>query len=151
MKRAPRILLIIALATSFGIFAADPMFHLKNNSADAIQIDITQNGKSLLKRLESVKENGDFTLHTVDTKKDTVLDIHFCPTADWCKKLSPKKFSITIFASPVQNKTVYIKFDGKKIEPQKGDLLGKTTKGYSNKNNVTSKDFSPATITHTIS
>jgi|GEM_PF-1915190 len=141
MKFALRLLLIPALAISGGLCAMiPPTFHLKNNSKDTIQINIIQDGSSVFKiapvGLRSVAKGGEFPFQ-LDISKPTTLEIGYCPTADYCKTSLPAKMIAKIKAG----KTVYIKFDGKTIEPQKGDILGKTTKGYSTKNNVDKGDM----------
>jgi len=135
MKLVLRLLLITASATSCGLFAVDPTFHLKNNNKDSIQIDIMQNNKSLT-GLQRVAKGSEFPFQ-LDISKPTTLEIHYCPTPDYCKTNLPIKMIAKIKAG----KTIYAKFDGKTIEPQKGDILGKTTSGYSTKNNVGKGDM----------
>jgi len=65
------------------------------------------------------------------------LHIYFCPDAAWCKTKLPKKF----IAQFPANKNIYVKWNGKKLEPQQGSIFGKTTKGYRTKNNVVQKDI----------
>jgi|GEM_PF-3539094 len=135
MKLVLRLLLITASATSCGLFAVDPTFHLKNNNKDSIQIDIMQNNKSLT-GLQRVAKGSEFPFQ-LDISKPTTLEIHYCPTPDYCKTNLPIKMIAKIKAG----KTIYAKFDGKTIEPQKGDILGKTTSGYSTKNNIGKGDI----------
>src|SRR5580704_6957965 len=93
---------------SVGLFA-EPIFHLKNNSPEAIQIDVLQDGKSLM-GLKSIASNKDLSLEKEFTPtKGITLELYFCPTSTWCKTNSPKKLATDIKSS---GKTVYIKFDG---------------------------------------
>lgn len=135
-----KILLLISapvLALSNFLYSSNATLHLKNNSADSIQIDIMQNNKTI-SGLKRVAKGGELTLE-LDINKPTTADIHYCPTATYCKTNLPDKMT----ASFKPGKTIYVKFDGKKVAPQKGNpITGKTTAGYSTKNNVAKADIS---------
>ena len=125
------------LLSGFMLHAEAPTFHLKNKGADAIQIDIKQNNKSLTS-LQPVAKNGTFEWN-LDTSKPTLLEVHVCPNIGQCYMNDHDTFLVKINAG----KTVYLKFDGKKVVPQKGNKkMDKTTYGYSTANNVTNKDIS---------
>ena len=134
--------LLLILTGQISLVAIDPTFHLKNNSTGIIQINITQGGRSLFTlkptHLRPIAKGGEFAFQ-VDTSKPTALELYYCPTAEFCKTNNPEK----LIARFTENKTIYIKFEGKKIEPQKGNpITGNSTSGYSLKNNVTVQDIS---------
>ena len=130
---------VIALTTALiggVVCAADETFELKNNSADSIQITLSQYGDYITK-LTPIAKGRSFAFK-VNTKTQTVLTIHYCPTKDACKTKLPEK--LTAIIQP--GKTIYVKFDGKKITPQDGNkLTDKTTSGFSTKNNVKATDI----------
>lgn len=45
------------------------------------------------------------------------------------------------YATFTPGKTIYVKWDGKKLSPQNGNIAGKSDGGFSLKNNVTTKDI----------
>src|SRR5580765_7179221 len=136
--RYSKLTLYSTIALSTSIYAVNPNFHLKNKSADAIQIDIMQGSRSLAGGLQRVAKGSDFAYVIEDINKPTTLEIHYCPTAAFCKTNVPEKMVVTF----KPGKTIYVKFDGKKVTPQKGSS-GKTTSGYDlkDKNNVTTTDI----------
>jgi len=110
---------------------ADPTFHLKNNSSNAIQIDIVQ-GLSSVTGLKRIAKGGEFAFQ-VDITQPTRLTLYYCPTASFCKEYLPEKYTVDFKVG----QTMYIKFDGTTLVPQKGNMLtGRTTAGYSLKNNT---------------
>jgi hypothetical protein len=111
---------------------ADPTFHLKNNSSTSIQIDIIQ-GLSSVTGLKRVARGGEFAF-PVDIILPTRLIIYYCPTASFCKEYLPEKYTVDFKAG----QTMYTKFDGTTLTPQKGNMItGKTTAGYPLNNNIT--------------
>ena len=110
---------------------AIPNFHLKNKSTEPIQVNVMQAGTSATKGAQSIGKDQALALDLND-KKVTIIELFFCPTASWCKTKLPRKLT----AQCAPGETMYIKFNGSKLEPQKGDLFGKTTEGYVLSNNV---------------
>ncbi len=136
-----QILILTAAMASSAIYAVDTNFVLKNGSnVGPIQIDVMQNGKSVSGGLRSIAKGSEYFLN-IPITSPTTMELNYCATASSCKTELPEKLIVKFPA----NKTMYIKFDGKQIEPQKGDLLGRTTgenSGLSTKNNVTKNDIS---------
>jgi hypothetical protein len=125
------------------VYAADPTFILKNgSSAGAIQVDIMQNGNSLSGRLISIAKGDEYATN-IPTSNLTTIELHYCKTSASCKTELPEK----MIAQFPKGKTIYIKYDGKQLEAQKGSF-GKTTGKYSGlsmDNNVTKNEIK---ITH---
>jgi len=101
-----------------------------------------QGGKSLTNGLKRIAKGGDFiggekNTTDPDINKETKLELHYCPTADWCKTNLPEKF-IVLFPA---GKKIYIKLHENKLVPQQGNVLGLTTKLYSIKGNIEPKDM----------
>jgi hypothetical protein len=140
----PKHLLWVILATmGYSVHAlVEPTFHLKNNSHHEIKIDIKQSGNSVFKvkpvDLKTIAKGDDFSF-LLDIDKPTALEIYQCPTPDFCKENLPQKTIVRF----TEGKTIYIKYNGKKVMPQEGSKFkGKTTAGYSTKNNVEQSDIS---------
>jgi hypothetical protein len=112
---------------------AIPNFHLKNKSNEAIQVNVTQNNSSVTQEIKTIGKDRSLALDLA-INKSTTIELYFCPTATWCKTKLPRK--LTAQCAPGQ--TLYIKFNGSKLEPQKGDLFGNTTEGYDLSNNIQS-------------
>jgi hypothetical protein len=105
---------------------ADPTFILKNGSnAGAIQVDIMQNGSSLSGRLISIAKGDEYATN-IPVSNLTTIELHYCKTSASCKTDLPEK----MIAQFPKGKTIYIKFDGKHLEVQKG-TFGTTTGKYS--------------------
>src|SRR5579862_5202798 len=132
-----KLFLSLVATTGCCLFADEPTFSLKNKSTETIHLDIKQNNTSIT-GLKSIAKDSDFE-SSLDTSKPTLLEIHVCPNIGQCFLNDHDTFFATINAG----KTMYLKFDGKMLVPQKGSAKGgKTTKGHSTKNNVTKNDFS---------
>jgi hypothetical protein len=127
-------LAIISINTSHAM--RTPAFSLKNNSADTIQFDLKQNGKSLFDNPLVINAHKELFVHIDTANQNTVLHLFFCPPNTDCNN-EQKKLATTF----PKGQTIYIKFDGKKIEAQKGGSSGKTTLGFSTEHNVTNGDF----------
>jgi len=128
------VLAIISINTSHAM--RTPAFSLKNNSSDTIQFDLKQNGKSLFDSPLVINAHRELFLQIDTTIHNTIMHLFFCPANTDCNN-EQKKLSTTF----PKGKTVYIKFDGKKIEAQKGGSTGKTTLGFSTEHNVANDDF----------
>lgn len=116
--------------------AVEPTFDLKNKSTDAIYLMVKQNNTSLT-NFQRVEQGSNFKLD-LDINKPTFLEIHVCPNIGQCYLNDHTTFLATVKAG----KTMYLKFDGKTLTPQKGNSkMGKTTQGYNTKNNVTRHDI----------
>lgn len=138
MKRNISISLLCGIVISSGssLRAVEPTFALKNKSADAIYLIIKQNNKAVTD-FQRVDKGSDFTFD-LDINKPTFLEIHVCPNIGQCYLND----HTTLLATIKAGKTMYLKFDGKTLTPQKGNAkMGKTTQGYSTKNNVTRHDI----------
>jgi hypothetical protein len=142
MIRSYKITKTLALTTMLvggTVYAAEPTFILKNgSSAGAIQVDIMQNGNSISGRLISIAK-GDEYATTIPVSNPTTIELHYCKTSSSCKTELPEK----LIAQFPKGKTIYIKFDGKQLEAQKGSF-GKTTGKYSGlslDNNVTKNEI----------
>lgn len=135
-----RFLYVALLTSGTLIYATDPTFHFKNNSSGEIQYELLQGQKSItggVKLLHKGK-SGKFN---VDISKPTTIHLYYCLTPESCKTTAPVagKVHKTKVTFPA-NKTIYIKFDGKNITPQKG-VKGKNSEGYNTDNNVTSDEI----------
>src|SRR5579863_1183216 len=111
------------------------LISIANNSTDSIQIDLRQNSKSLLGQLRTIPANTEFPVYIDVSNQKTILHIFFCPTTIDCTNMQ-KKLNVTFPA----DKTIYIKFDGKKIEAQQG-TSGLTKLGFSMAHNISNDDF----------
>ncbi len=132
-----KIVCSLVIATGCSLVAVEPTFHLKNKSADTIQVDIKQNNASVT-GLKSVTKGDDLELN-LDISKPTFLEIHVCPNIGQCYINDHDTFIAKVNAG----KKMYLKFDGKSLVPQKGNTkMGKTAQGYNIKNNVTRNDIS---------
>jgi hypothetical protein len=127
------LLSVMSIGTSYAM--QTPTFSLKNNSSEIIHIDLRQNSKSLFGSLRTIMANTEFPVYIDVSNQKTILHIFFCPTNTDCTTMQ-KKLSATF----PMGKTIYIKFDGKKIEVQKG-ISGLTTLGFSTAHNVNTGDF----------
>jgi len=135
--------LALAIMLAGGMIYADTTFILKNgSSAGPIQVDVMQNGKSVSGGLKSIAKDGELALD-IPIAKATTMELHYCKTASSCKTELPEKLVVKF----PQGKTMYVKFDGKQLEKQKGSF-GKTTGKYSGLSLANNVDKNEISITH---
>jgi hypothetical protein len=116
--------------------AQAPLFHLKNKSGVPIQVNLSQGKVQTIAPEGSIAEN--FNIFSLRT-----IGITYCPNSTYCKTNLP--MTLTASFIPGDHKTIYVKFDivnGQgTLTPQKGNVFGKTTDGYSLSKNIDAKNI----------
>jgi hypothetical protein len=132
------IVMVIASGAMLHAKKPDPGFSFSNKSEKMVLvgIDNLSENAGLVDKWQST-----FQVETMEVRKKQSYDKIINLAEKTTVRLYDENEDLMYKAEFPAGKTIYIKWDGKKISPQKGDVFKNTKKGYSLKNNVKASDI----------